>query len=557
MTEFFKPVSSSKIKPSEETPRLSIPTPNNIDKNTTAIKASHTAIAQEAPIISEKGTQESAKLRVIPSSDGELSSDDELADPASFFTSFQQPRPRPIRRLSLSPPRPKLKSKPNTCVFSLDKLLAEKHKSFEIEANCQKAQKLYHQVNNVTSQPYNIDLSGDRAQEVAEEFLGSGDGAKLIAALARKDGFKVNQNWEFFKPEIVKENSQRFPHFAVVNHNLFSGMTDVFTRNDMFLSGFVQDIVSSCLQKGTSLDNIFPQEVIIWMVDQLCLEHHQALSFAYWKTLEILPLPAFNSVLSSLNISRLFELLGATKDALNLEQEIKMLDVTAKAHRNQQIWNAKLLVRFLGAVVDVQYEDIITITVGLLVRLALDAKASAMLILSTIKRPESRIQVLRILPINSPRLHLHRRRLALSFLFEDGSYMSRDYGALLSLDRITSLLRQPHWAINPNTNYETLKALVAILDIGLDTGATNGTQNLKDRHVDDLTDTLRQMFSRIVDTNAQNIARTETKDGIERIQFRLTFSIRSRQKMALDPSIDSHGNIQGQLKWAKSEDNSM
>lgn len=135
--------------------------------------------------------------------------------------------------------------------------------------------------------------------------------------------------------------------------------------------------------------------------------------------------------------------------------------------------------------------------------------------------------------------------------------MSREYDDLLSLDRITALLGHPHWEINPDTNYESLKALVAILDIGLDSGATSGTRNLKDRHVDELTDTLRQIFSRIVDTNAQNIARTETKDGIERIQFRLTFSIRSRQKMALDRSIDSHGNIQGQLKWVKSEDNLM
>jgi len=47
-------------------------------------------------------------------------------------------------------------------------------------------------------------------------------------------------------------------------------------------------------------------------------------------------------------------------------------------------------------------------------------------------------------------------------------------------------------------------------------------------------DVVKRMFSKIVDTNAQNLRRTEAKDILERIQFRLAFSVRSRQKMALD-----------------------
>jgi gamma-glutamyl phosphate reductase len=73
-----------------------------------------------------------------------------------------------------------------------------------------------------------------------------------------------------------------------------------------------------------------------------------------------------------------------------------------------------------------------------------------------------------------------------------------------------------------------------------------GTTAEKDTGIDQLINILRVMFSKIVDTNAQNLARTEAKDTIERLQFRLTFSVRSRQKMALD--MDSGGS-QNVLNW--------
>jgi len=41
------------------------------------------------------------------------------------------------------------------------------------------------------------------------------------------------------------------------------------------------------------------------------------------------------------------------------------------------------------------------------------------------------------------------------------------------------------------------------------------------------------MFSRIRDTNAQNLSRTESKDVIERLMFRLRFGVRKREKMNL------------------------
>jgi len=57
---------------------------------------------------------------------------------------------------------------------------------------------------------------------------------------------------------------------------------------------------------------------------------------------------------------------------------------------------------------------------------------------------------------------------------------------------------------------------------------------------------LRVMFTRIVDTNARDLARTVTKDAIERLQFRLTFAVRKKRRQALGLS---DGNQRTLASW--------
>jgi hypothetical protein len=125
-------------------------------------------------------------------------------------------------------------------------------------------------------------------------------------------------------------------------------------------------------------------------------------------------------------------------------------------------------------------------------------------------------------------------------------YLAKSHQGLVHLSKFANLLREHQYRIHKGTNYATLQSLISILDIAIDNGATMGTTAEKDTGIDQLINILRVMFSKIVDTNAQNLARTEAKDTIERLQFRLTFSVRSRQKMALD--MDSGGS-QNVLNW--------
>jgi len=113
--------------------------------------------------------------------------------------------------------------------------------------------------------------------------------------------------------------------------------------------------------------------------------------------------------------------------------------------------------------------------------------------------------------------------------------MTCPYENLVRLNRFTNeLLNTRQYSINKDTDYVGLQSLLHIMDLAIDSGATTGDVSENDREVDALVDIVKRMFSKIVDTNAQNLRRTEVKDILERMQFRLAFSVRSRQKMALD-----------------------
>jgi gamma-glutamyl phosphate reductase len=114
--------------------------------------------------------------------------------------------------------------------------------------------------------------------------------------------------------------------------------------------------------------------------------------------------------------------------------------------------------------------------------------------------------------------------------------MTREYTDLVRLSRFSKLLMEDRFKIRrESTNYAELQTLISILDVAIDNGATTEqTQAEKDSEVDGLVEQLRAIFSRIIDTNARDLTRSEAKDMLDRLIMRLTFQVRSKQKMALD-----------------------
>lgn len=513
--------------------------------------------------------------RVVPSSDGEESSEDsDLEDPTILLrikdTRPSKPPSKPVRERR--EPSPKLPTEPKlpSYNFDLDRLLKDKGRTSSLNEDIRRATLLLESCENEFGNQ--LGLKELLTAETAEEIM-NGEGAdRLLSALRKQEATQtLEEIWELFdySSRQPRGNYNRpFPTAAIKRHEAFSGMIDSQVRNEMFLSGMVKSMIS--------FSDPLPDEVLLWMLDQVCLETREDLAFAYTVVLQISL--ETQPVLSPSILYHLFEILGGKKQAIDLTQRVKFVSGSKPKCRRWRFWNVKLLVCILG----VAQDETAVLACGLLIRMALDvaislrgdvltaiedsfykileripnekwdaqSKEIADTVMCTVIEPKHRLCILKILPVSSPRVHLFHRRLAMTFLFEDSSYMTTAYDSLVHLRQFGLLLGRSQFRIGPDTDYVSLQSLIGILDIAIDNGSTAASSiSEKDREVDHLVDNLRLMFSKIIDTNAQNLAKTEAKDAIERLQFRLTFSVRSRQKMALDMELDGDGKTQSMLTW--------
>jgi hypothetical protein len=156
------------------------------------------------------------------------------------------------------------------------------------------------------------------------------------------------------------------------------------------------------------------------------------------------------------------------------------------------------------------------------------------MIISTVVEPQLRARILRVLPAWSEKLHEFRRRLACAFIFGDDGYLSKPYSDLVDLNRIAELLNEPLFSVSRDADFSVLQALFAMVDVAIGAGATDGDQAQKNMQADVVCDMLRNMFTRIIDTNARDLTKTETKDAIDRLRFRLSFAVRSKLKTMFD-----------------------
>ena len=147
-----------------------------------------------------------------------------------------------------------------------------------------------------------------------------------------------------------------------------------------------------------------------------------------------------------------------------------------------------------------------------------------------------RLSLLRNIPAVSCRLSVLRRRFALSFFFEDNSFWTKPLRDLIILQDVAKRLHQQQFMIEPKSDYPKLTALISILDIGLsDVRPPQSDEPLQvqrefNQEIDRLASAIKAIFTRIVDSGASHMSRTETKDVLESLHSRLMFALRTKTK---------------------------
>ncbi|KAI5846214.1 hypothetical protein BZA05DRAFT_447630 [Tricharina praecox] len=575
MTDFFRPVGNDSpatatkiVTPSPSTEPVSSPlsslgspTPTPTPMPTPGPKP------KVQPLLNKQG-----KPRVIPSSDGEESSDDsDLEDPFGLFSRIPAPKP-PVKKSVLDDDDPlPIRAAMHIANYksTMPKLLRQREKEKALDEELRLAYNLIEESERKEKEPQ-IDPKAGITEETAQKVMGTdGSGARLMEALDRDDSWGVNcAFFEFFDHKMMpNRNRKPFPVAAVKKSPACTLLENPAAREQMFLNGAFVDI---CGQPDLAL----PDEVLLWIMDEVCLDQREDMVLAYYKTLlghqdRLVPLMSVEKMVS------LFELLGASATALDLERQLQfgqsneMGPDFGAGVQHWRSWNIIHMVKILetvGEIYAVNGDAQRTQSIcSILIRMSLDdqlSRQSSFLvtieaalyrvlqaipddvwddrikvigynIMSTILKPQFRARVLNILPLYSQTLHLFRRRLACAFLYEDASYLIREYLTLVDLDKMATLLGESQFKITRKTEYVELNSLIRILEIAVDSGATSGTPIEQDKGVDRLVELLRAMFTRIIDTNARDLARTVAKDAIERFQFRLNFAVRSKRRQAL------------------------
>ena len=172
--------------------------------------------------------------------------------------------------------------------------------------------------------------------------------------------------------------------------------------------------------------------------------------------------------------------------------------------------------------------------------------------------PPMRLRALTHLPTSTQATHELRRHMATVFFFDDLS-LSTHPASSLKLRDITAHLRSPAFKVRADTDYASLRALVLLLDMAVDTGSPPGDDDgaqraAFDAEVDDLAAALRQLTRSINDTQMKSILPMEAKMVMDLVGERIAHTVRSRPKpkisifdlprgSAVDPHLPQQQNL--------------
>ena len=231
VTDYFKPLVKDASSPPTSTPppppkRATTPKfkPSVQLRSGEGTAAARSKLASSEQPSSSPSSQEPPKPRVVPSSEGEESSDDSDLDYDPFALSLLDAPPSPqkptrprhhldgddddeLGAASLWKPTPKRAHE-----YSLQRLLEEERRAQELDLQVKHAKELIEAAengpNNATADP-----AAAFTQDTADQIMGErGKGARLLEALDRKDALRVDEIWNFFDPSNpVRKSKLSFP----------------------------------------------------------------------------------------------------------------------------------------------------------------------------------------------------------------------------------------------------------------------------------------------------------------------------------------------------------
>lgn len=410
----------------------------------------------------------------------------------------------------------------------------------------------------------------EAATAAAKDEGGDEDGTenkmRVVRALQRAEVSSARKVYYFFEqdepePDVV---GSKFPRAKAKGP--WAVLDDAQDRGRHFASGFPYDI-----QK--KLRNL-PDEIFLWILDEVCSERRKALQSEYVKLLSICNDQTTRLVTPAL-LQKLFRQLGATKDVDNLMGPVTLREEFRHPYPSRDWSCVESMLDLVGAMARHLTPAARSTAMRILLRLGMDSLAvenfgftqrwrqavdlvarsvpdadwtsfcqeACHSLYQSSPRATTRLRAVALLgpaaPASGHAIALQtrtldlKRRLASVFFFDDLHRADKRPEDTVNIRAVIDRLEEAdEFQINQDTDYHEFEALMMMLNAALGDASRRDDRAERsavsfDAEVDELAEGLKSMLTRVVPLNrGLHVSRIEAKNAMELIRERLLYQVR-------------------------------
>ncbi|KAI2782154.1 hypothetical protein F4815DRAFT_52784 [Daldinia loculata] len=399
------------------------------------------------------------------------------------------------------------------------------------------------------------------AKELLEDDVEDAKGDKLMRAMNRTKVDGSHRLYYFFSLEqpLLKPPRSLFPQKAA--KGCWGCLANSRARDQAVILGLPHTIAS----KGRTL----PDELFLWILDEVCAERNAQLRIQYCNLAALCP-DSIKRLVTEKRLYSMLERLGGPKyshsqDNSKLESFPRVEDPYPRKDWSGLVTFLELLERIapnlstqnvIGAIkllLRMGLDPLVSTTVRSEHAAAMEALVTALSKLSTsqwnetcetissylyesVEEPMHQAVPISHMPKTTAKLLDLCRRMAAVVLFRDQGLSSRPVDESLALAHVMDRLDSSDFRVGASTNFEDLRALIALLDIVIGNAgfimqqysgsSTEDAARKFDADIDVLTFRLKVIHDKIHDSTL--LSRKVAKASIDLVAKRLAYAVRTR-----------------------------
>ncbi|ELR04785.1 hypothetical protein GMDG_07012 [Pseudogymnoascus destructans 20631-21] len=501
--------------------------------------------------------------------DNSSGSDSDLPDLFTPPTTSQKPR-RSTRKLrdagSTTKSRAQSYASPLTFQpkhkykFSITSLVSQSQRHEATEASAQRAKTILDEPGNGEEAGQQDDKEALLESVIADKDTDSAN--KILQAVARTEATSTEKRWYFFDPDS-----------KVPTHKPTNTPANISKIYQKWNQGGVIDrdstAVSGAMSNAARTQEELSEKEFLWILEMSCTQPATNLEESYFDALLAAP-GAIDKYLRPKAVKKIFDLLGALRQATDRKANVEAVGVYKKAYRGRNLDTLQRYIKFLGDAAKSATPVTCAYTTSLLARLCADnlVKENNMIlsivryamgelcdaiekhgaweischqicsnIYKTVAQEPICLHILECIPGSTPHLIDLRARLSLSVFCRDCDLTQKPAKETVELRKLMQVLSGPRFQINRETDYVQLAALISLLDIAIDDGSgadldVSDPQAEEEYNscLDELAYLLKVIWSSINDRGTLSPSRIHTKRTVEKLRNRLLEMVRTRLK---------------------------